>query len=56
MSPALSRKTVSFFLQPQLTARLDDACNQWNAGLSKESRVSRAECRETVLETGLEQL
>ena len=29
---------------------------QWNAGLSRETRMSRAEFREMVLEKGLEQL
>ena len=52
----IQRKTVSFFLQPQLAERLDDAYYQWNAGLSKENRISRAEFREMVLEKGLGQL
>ena len=53
---AVQRKTVSFFLQPKLADRLDDAYYQWNAGLSKETRISRAEFREMVLEKGLAQL
>ena len=52
----VQRKTVSFFLIPKLAERLDDAYYQWNAGLSKERRISRAEFREMVLEKGLEQL
>lgn len=53
---AVQRKTVSFFLIPKLAERLDDAYYQWNAGLSKETRSSRAEFREMVLEKGLAQL
>ena len=53
---AIQRKTVSFFLQPKVAERLDDAYYQWNAGLSKESRISRAEFREMVLEKGLQQV
>ena len=53
---AIKRKTVSFFLQPKVAERLDDAYYQWNAGLSRETRISRAEFREMVLEKGLEQL
>ena len=53
---AVQRKTVSFFLLPTLADRLDDAYYQWNAGLSKETRISRAEFREMVLEKGLAQL
>ena len=53
---AVQRKTVSFFLLPKLAERLDDAYYQWNAGLSKETRISRAEFREMVLEKGLQQL
>lgn len=52
----VQRKTVSFFLIPKLAERLDDAYYQWNAGLSKETRISRAEFREMVLEKGLAQL
>ena len=52
----VQRKTISFFLQPQLAERLDDAYYQWNTGLSKETRISRAEFREMVLEKGLQQL
>ena len=55
-SKAVQRKTVSFFLQPKLAERLDDAYYQWNTGLSKETRISRAEFREMVLEKGLAQL
>ena len=53
---AIKRKTVSFFLQPKVVERLDDAYYQWNAGLSRETRISRAEFREMVLEKGLAQL
>lgn len=53
---AVQRKTVSFFLIPKLAERLDDAYYQWNAGLSKETRISRAEFREMVLEKGLKQI
>ena len=53
---AAQRKTVSFFLLPKLVERLDDAYYQWNAGLSGETRMSRAEFREMVLVKGLEQL
>ena len=53
---AVQRKTVSFFLLPTLVERLDDAYYAWNAGLSKESRISRAEFREMVLEKGLQQV
>ena len=53
---AVKRKTVSFFLQPKIAERLDDAFYSWNAGLSKEARMSRAEFRELVLEKGLAQL
>lgn len=53
---AIQRKTVSFFLIPELAERLDDAYYQWNAGLSKETRISRAEFREMVLDKGLAQL
>ena len=53
---AVQRKTVSFFLIPKLAERLDDAYYLWNAGLSKESRISRAEFREMVLEKGLKQI
>ena len=53
---AVQRKTVSFFLIPELAERLDDVYYQWNAGLSKETRISRAEFREMVLEKGLQQL
>ena len=53
---AIKRKTVSFFLQPKVAERLDDAYYQWNAGLSRETRISRAEFREMVLEKGLAQL
>lgn len=52
----IQRKTVSFFLQPKLAERLDDAYYQWNAGLSKETRISRAEFREMVLEKGLQHI
>ena len=52
----VQRKTISFFLIPELAERLDDAYYDWNAGLSKEMRVSRAEFREMVLEKGLDQL
>ena len=55
-SKPVQRKTVSFFLLPKLAERLDDAYYQWNAGLSKESRISRAEFREMVLEKGLQQV
>ena len=51
---AVQRKTVSFFLLPKVVERLDDAYYQWNAGLSKETRISRAEFREMVLEKGLQ--
>ncbi len=50
------RKTASFCVVPKLLARLDDAYYQFNAGLSKEARMSRAEFREMALEKGLEQL
>ena len=53
---AVQRKTVSFFLIPELAERLDDAYYDWNAGLSKDTRISRAEFREMVLEKGLAQL
>ena len=53
---AVQRKTVSFFLQPKIAERLDDAYYAWNAGLSKETRISRAEFREMVLEKGLQQV
>ena len=53
---AIKRKTVSFFLQPKVAERLDDAYYQWNAGLARETRMSRAEFREMVLEKGLELL
>ena len=53
---AVQRKTVSFFLIPKLAERLDDAYYLWNAGLSKETRISRAEFREMVLEKGLQQV
>ena len=53
---AIKRKTVSFFLQPKVAERLDDAYYAWNAGLSRETRISRAEFREMVLEKGMEQL
>ena len=53
---SVKRKTASFFVVPELLARLDDAYYQFNAGLSKETRMSRAEFREMVLEKGLEQL
>ena len=53
---AVQRKTVSFFLQPKLAERLDDAYYQWNAALAGETRISRAEFREMVLEKGLQQL
>ena len=53
---AIKRKTVSFFLQPKVAERLDDAYYQWNAGLAKETRMSRAEFREMVLEKGLEHI
>ena len=53
---AVQRKTVSFFLIPKLAERLDDAYYLWNAGLSKETRISRAEFREMVLEKGLKQI
>ena len=33
---AIKRKTVSFFLQPKVAERLDDAYYAWNAGLSRE--------------------
>ena len=52
----VQRKTVSFFLQPKLAERLDDVYYQWNAGLDGETRISRAEFREMVLEKGLDQL
>ena len=52
----VQRKTISFFLIPELADRLDDAYYLWNAGLSKETRISRAEFREMVLEKGLQQL
>ena len=55
-SKAVQRKTVSFFLQPKLAERLDDVYYQWNAGLSKETRISRAEFREMVLQKGLDRL
>ena len=55
-SKAVQRKTVSFFLQPNLAERLDDAYYQWNAALAGETRMSRAEFREMVLEKGLAQL
>ena len=47
---AVQRKTVSFFLLPKLAERLDDAYYAWNAGLSKETRISRAEFRRQVVE------
>ena len=53
---AVQRKTVSFFLLPKVAERLDDAYYAWNAGLARETRMSRAEFREMVLEKGLEQL
>ena len=53
---AIKRKTVSFFLQPKVAERLDDAYYQWNAGLARETRMSRAEFREMVLEKGLEHI
>ena len=53
---AVQRKTVSFFLLPKVAERLDDAYYQWNAGLARETRISRAEFREMVLEKGLELL
>ena len=53
---AIKRKTVSFFLQPKVAERLDDAYYQWNADLARETRISRAEFREMVLEKGLDQL
>ena len=53
---AIKRKTVSFFLQPKVAERLDDAYYAWNAGLDGETRISRAEFREMVLAKGLEQL
>ena len=53
---AIKRKTVSFFLQPKLAEQLDDAYYAWNAGLSRETRMSRAEFREMVLEKGLDHL
>lgn len=53
---AVQRKTISFFLIPKLAERLDDAYYQWNAGLSKETRISRAEFREMVLDKGLDRL
>lgn len=53
---AIKRKTVSFFLQPKVAERLDDAYYRWNAGLAGETRMSRAEFREMVLEKGLQQL
>ena len=53
---AVQRKTVSFFLLPNLAERLDDAYYQWNASLAGETRISRAEFREMLLEKGLEQL
>ena len=53
---AIKRKTVSFFLQPRVAERLDDAYYAWNAGLSRETRMSRAEFREMLLEKGLAQL
>ena len=53
---AIKRKTVSFFLQPKVAEQLDDAYYAWNAGLSRETRISRAEFREMVLEKGLGQL
>ena len=52
----MQRKTVSFFLLPKVAERLDDAYYAWNAGLARETRMSRAEFREMVLEKGLEQL
>ena len=55
-SKAVKRKTVSFFVVPEILARLDDAYYRFNVGLSKETRMSRAEFREMVLEKGLEQL
>ena len=51
---AVQRKTVSFFLLPKVAERLDDAYYAWNAGLSKKTRISRAEFREMVLEKGLQ--
>ena len=53
---AVQRKTVSFFLLPKVAEQLDDAYYQWNAGLSKKTRISRAEFREMVLEKGLKQI
>ena len=53
---AVQRKTVSFFLLPKLAERLDDAYYQWNASLAGDTRISRAEFREMVLEKGLAQL
>ena len=55
-SKAVQRKTISFFLLPKLAERLDDAYYAWNAGLSRETRISRAEFREMVLEKGLQQV
>ena len=52
----IKRKTVSFFLLPQLVERLDDVYYQLNAGLAGETRMSRAEFREMVLEKGLARL
>ena len=51
---AVQRKTVSFFLLPKIAEQLDDAYYAWNAGLARETRISRAEFREMVLEKGLE--
>ena len=53
---AVQRKTMSFFLTPELAERLDDAYYDWNAALPKSIRKSRAEFREMVLEKGLEQI
>ena len=53
---AVQRKTVSFFLLPKVAERLDDAYYQWNAALAGDTRMSRAEFREMVLEKGLDQL
>ena len=50
------RKTESFFVVVEILARLDDAYDKLNPGLSKETRMSPAEFREVVFEKGLEQL
>ena len=53
---AVQRKTVSFFLLPKVAERLDDAYYQWNAALAGDTRMSRAEFREMVLQKGLDRL